>query len=47
LSKILIDGYPRAHLTIASLGMDSCAVGAAAYVHRAMFDTMMIEGIAA
>ncbi len=47
LSKILIDGYPRAHLTMASFGMDSCAVGAAAYVHRAMFDTMMIEGIAA
>jgi predicted NBD/HSP70 family sugar kinase len=47
LSKILIDGYPRARLMTSTLGIDSCAIGAAAYAHRVMFDTTMIEGIAA
>ncbi len=45
LSKILVDGYPRARLATSTLGIDSCAIGAAAYTHRMMFDTMMIEGI--
>jgi len=46
LSEALIAGYPRARLTTAQL-VDSCAIGAAAYMHRAMFDTTMIEDIAA
>lgn len=47
LSKTLISGYPRARLTTPTLGIDSCAIGAAAYMHRAMFDTTLIAGIAA
>lgn len=47
LSKTLINGYPRARLTTSIFGADGGAIGAAAYMHRAMFDTKMIEGIAA
>jgi predicted NBD/HSP70 family sugar kinase len=47
LSKTLINGYPRARLATSTLGLDSCAIGAAAYMHRAMFDTTMIEDVAA
>jgi predicted NBD/HSP70 family sugar kinase len=47
LSEVLISGYPRARLTTSTLGPGGSAIGAAAYMHRAMFDTTRIDDIAA
>ena len=46
LSKTLINGYPRAPDDV-HLAADASTIGAAAYIHRTMFDTTMIEDIAA
>lgn len=43
LSQTLLDGYPRARLTTATASKDSCALGAAAYIHRAMFYATVLE----
>lgn len=47
LSRTLINGYPRARLTTSILGPGGSAIGAAAYMHRGMFDTTRIDDIAA